>query len=198
MGKYSHVIGSLPKSLGTEPEEQAKVNAIKAVILGPVDSEEEEMSSEVIEELVLEIAAMQKLLNDALIRPVGANRTAARYAQLFKDVRILRDACKEQDKATSIIKTAYEQLLADHYEIEGITSLKLAEGGSVRVQEEPHGTVIDKDANRKWAIEQGLENLLTLPWQTVNALAKEALLRGDPGPDGVELSSRTKIVFTKA
>jgi hypothetical protein len=75
--------------------------------------------------------------------------------------------------------------------------MKLDDGASVRVQYEPHATVVDREANRKWAIANGLENLLSLPWQTVNALTKESLLKGEPEPDGISVTSYPKIVYTK-
>jgi hypothetical protein len=92
---------------------------------------------------------------------------------------------------------AYGQLIVDQYENEAVTSLKLEDGGTVRVQVEPHAKVVDRNANREWAMKNNLENLLALPWQTVNALAKEALLQGEDPPDGVEISARPKIVYTK-
>jgi hypothetical protein len=196
--KYAHIIDKLPKSFGLEPDEQAKVNALKKEILEKApDPDKPEMTNEVLEELIMEVESMQEVINDALIRGVGGKRTAARMAELYKGVRIVKNAYDRQEKILNKIKEAYHQLLTDQYEVEGIRSLGLEDGGSVRVQYEPHAKVVDKRANRLWAIENNLENSLTLPWQTVNALTKDALVKGEEPPDGVEAESRPKVVYTK-
>lgn len=194
--KYADIVKTLPRSYGTDPDFQEKVNAVKRKILEPTT--EEGMSTEAIEDLILEITAMQSVVNDALIRGVGGAPIASSVAKVFVGVRKMKNAYNEQEKITNILVEAYEQILINQYEIEETTSLKLDDGAAVRIQYEPHGAVTDKEANRLWAIENGMENSLSLPWQTVNALTKEALLRGEEPPAGVECTTRTKVVYTKA
>jgi hypothetical protein len=110
----------------------------------------------------------------------------------------------EKDKAESFVSEinlrleAVSQLMADQFEIEGVSSLKTESGQSVAVQLEPYARVVDKEANRLWAIKNGLERMMSLPWQTINSQAKEMLLDGMPPPDGVEVFAKTKIVLRKA
>jgi hypothetical protein len=201
-GKYAGIIDKLPRSFNTDPDYQEKVNAIKQQILQPApDSstpeDRKELSSDAIEEFVLEITAMQQVLNDNMIRSLGGALHASKLARIFRDLRVIKKMFDEQEKVLNILLDAYGQLLVDQYEVEGTSSLKLDDGASVRVQYEPHATVVDREANRKWAIANGLENLLSLPWQTVNALTKESLLKGEPEPDGVSATSYPKVVYTK-
>jgi len=197
--KYAEVIKSLTTSFGLEPEYQEKVNAVKRKILEPIPDgvEQEEFPSSAVEDFVGDITAMLQVLNDKMIRAVAGDRKAVQLARVFRDLRTIKSALEQQEKVTNVLLDAYGQLLVDQYEVEGTTSITLTDGGKVRTQYEPHAKVVDKDANRKWAIANGLENSLTLPWQTVNALTKEALLNGDDAPDGVEAISRPKIVYTK-
>lgn len=194
--KYAGIIDKLPRDFGQEPDFQEKVDAIKKQILeAPAGNM---LDSDVLEDLVMEVTALQSVINDMLIKGVAGHRNAPNIARLYTDVRKLKNAFSSQEKTTNVLVEAYEQLLVEQYEVEGLSSLKLEDGASVRVQYEPHGKVIDKEANRKWAQENGLENLLCLPWQTVNALTKEALLAGEKEPAGVEATSRPKAVYTKA
>jgi phage host-nuclease inhibitor protein Gam len=65
------------------------------------------------------------------------------------------------------------------------------------VQYEPQAKVVDRDKFLEWCKREGLERQLMLPWQTTNKLTKDALLAGQPEPDGVTAESRVKFVFAK-
>lgn len=201
-GKYADIVDKLPREWGTEPDYQDKVNAVKRQILEPpsdmtTEVDRGELTSDTLEDLILEVTSLQKVINDAMIKSIGGKLHASRIAQVYKDLRMMKDAYNEQEKTTNILIEAYGQVLIDQYEAEGVRSVELDSGGSVRFQLEPHGSVIDKDANREWAKANGLENSLVLHWQTVNALTKEALLAGDDVPAGVKATTRAKIVYSK-
>ncbi|MCG3775748.1 MAG: hypothetical protein JW395_2592 [Nitrospira sp.] len=196
-GKYAGIVENLPRDFGTDPGFQEKVDAIKKQILEHGESYGKELSDDVIDDLVMDITAMCAVLNDALILAIGGEIRGSKLAQIFANVRKIKSQFEAQEKVTNVLIEAYKQILVDQYEVEGVRSLGLASGGTVRIDSEPHGSVVDRDANRKWAIENGLENLLSLPWQTVNALTKKALLAGEEPPDGVEATNRPKIVYTK-
>lgn len=75
-------------------------------------------------------------------------------------------------------------------------TMVLASGDRLRIDIEPYAQVVDKDANRLWAVKEGLERLLSLPWATINKLAKERLLAGQPEPPGVKTFKKRTVVFT--
>jgi len=196
-GKYAGIIDTLPRSFGESPDYQAKINAVKLAILQQENQHGLELTSEGSEEYTLQITAMLDVLNDHLIKAVNGDRYATKLAAAYADVRKVKNALETQEKKTNLILAAYEQLVVDQFEAEGTSTIKFDSGGNVRVDTAPHAVVKDKEANRKWAMSNGLENSLSLPWQTVNALTKEALLRGEVLPDGVEAEARPKVVFTK-
>jgi len=196
-GKYASIIDKLPRSLGTEPDYQEKVNAVKRQIAEAPAAETQDSVSEVVEEMLMDITAQLAVVNDFLIRGLSGRMRATSIARCYRDIRSVKNALEEQEKTTNVILEAYKQLLVSQYETEGVSSLNLGDGGTIRVQPEPHGRVVDKIANRIWAIENGYENMLALPWQTVNAIAKEAALKGEDVPAGVELERRDKVVYSK-
>jgi hypothetical protein len=122
---------------------------------------------------------------------------ASALARRYLSVRREKDLMKEQLSEVDLRLVAISQLLADQYEVEGTTSVKLEDDSSVSVQLEPHASVVDRDALRTWAIEQGLERSLALPPMTVIALTKERLLQGYDAPDGVKAHVRAKIIYRR-
>jgi hypothetical protein len=81
--------------------------------------------------------------------------------------------------------------------LEDVHSLTLADGDNVRLQAEPYVVIEVPETFRRWCIQNGLENKLTLPWQSANNLTKERLLAGEPEPDGTKAYMLTKVVFTR-
>jgi len=134
---------------------------------------------------------------DVKKREIGGPYTPGSLAILYREARKKKDQLDDQVHEVNITVAAVEQLLWDAYEASGISSIKLDDGASVSVQTEPAASVKDHDALRAWAVANGYERSLTMPWQTVNAVAKERLLAGEPSPDGVELAVRTKTVLRK-
>jgi len=77
-------------------------------------------------------------------------------------------------------------------------ALRLPDGSTVRVDQEPQARVMDKEAFRLWCIANGYERQLQLWPSTMNSVTKERLLAGDAQPDGVEVNVYKKVVYTAA
>lgn len=107
------------------------------------------------------------------------------------------DAIELQLKEARKILMALTESITERYEDTGVTSMQLASGAMIRVQVEPYAQVKDKEALLHWVRETGLENLLTLPWQTLNSMTKERLLSGEGEPPGVEAYMIDKLVLVK-
>lgn len=195
-GKYAEVIGSLPREFGVEPERRDKVNALKGQILS-TEPGEHQLTDEALEDLILDVQAWLQVINDNLIRGVANRATAINIAKTFKMVRVLKEVMSKQESITNTIVDAYTEILVNQYEVEGVRSVDLEDGGKIRWEEQPHAKVIDKDANRKWAVQNGMESALSIHWNVLNAIAKDLLLKGEEPPDGVEMTARPKVVYTK-
>jgi hypothetical protein len=141
-----------------------------------------------------------KHLEDAaemMTHACGGRMWASEFAKAYAELRHIKEGMEQREYAVNLLLETFGQLLADQYEAEGITNLKIEGLGAVRVQVEPHANVSDREAYRLWCIEQGLERQMSLAWQTTNALLKDRLLKGESAPPGVTAESKNKIVFTK-
>lgn len=166
-GKYSEVVSRLPR-LEEEPNYQDKVNLKKA-----------------------------ELLEAHADEPTTALTSGASLARKYQQFRALKEDIETELADLQIALTAIEQMLTERYEIEGVTNMKLDDGSSVGVQFEPYAQVIDRAASKQWAVANGYEDRLMLPWQLMNAITKEHLLNGEPEPDGVKAHTRAKIVLRR-
>lgn len=138
-------------------------------------------------------AVKQAIVKEA--KDAGSAVHAIGLSQDYERLRAEIDALEQQLSDSNLQLEAVSQLLVDHFEIEGVQSLRLEDGKSVGVQYEPYAQVKDREAFRLWCISMGLEKSMMLPWQTTNALTKERLLAGESEPDGVTAHAKTKIVL---
>lgn len=182
MGKYSKIIATLQKLTGEEPEFQAKVNAVKSVIL-----EETPRHASAFAELYAKTRT-----GDPHALPLSNDERDDLITRLGKEgIEDLLSSC-------NVRLCAVEQLLSDQYEVEGVTSLKLDNIGSVGVQLEPYAQVQDKIAYQEWCLKEGLLPLMTVPWATTNSMTKDRLLAGENPPPGVGAFVKTKFVLRKS
>jgi len=124
-------------------------------------------------------------------------REPAALARGWKAIRAEEDRNELEAKAMRLKRRAYEFLMEKVFEDHGLQTLALTEGGSVAHQPEPKAVVYNKDEYRTWCVEQGLAPLMTMPWQTTNRDAKEALLNDRPLPPGVKVFNVPKFVLRK-
>lgn len=134
------------------------------------------------------------------------DKSGIALAQAYADLRVLKDKICDELSEVQLLIDAHEQMLAESQEAQsagwgdygvGENTVKLVTGETVRVQPEPVGQVMDKEAFRLWCIKNGYERQLQLWPSTMNAIVKERVLVGLPEPDGCECFSRNKIVFSK-
>ena len=139
MGKYSEVIGDLPRFKLENPAYQDKVNAKK---------------KEIVEEM-------------------GVAFGVSAIVQAYARARTEKDEHEAREKEINLELEALSQLVVDRYEIEGLSSMKLDTGETVRVQYEPYAVVKDKDEARKWAIANGFERSLQMPMVARNSATSQ-------------------------
>lgn len=129
---------------------------------------------------------------------------AIKLAELYTEHRREKDRLDDEVKALNLKIEAVTQMLvrsqSDGEEAWGQygvkdNAIRLPNGDTVRVKSEPYGQVKDKEAFRLWCIANGYERQLQLWPATMNALAKERRLSGEPDPDGVEVFRKDSLVF---
>lgn len=202
--KYAKVLPHLPKYVNPDKTHDDRVKQVRSEILKPRQEDEAprplDNTIEASEALGLEITNALANLNHIMVRALAAAGTrpkAADVAKVWAAMRDVKDTLADNMSLTELTLEAYSGLLVDCYEGEGVDSLRLADGTTVRTQPEPYAIVIDRDRFRKWCMENGLEDSLQLMWQTTNAITKERLLNGDTMPDGVDCTVKTKLVLTR-
>lgn len=123
--------------------------------------------------------------------------TPALLARLYQEHRVQMERTEAIVSAENVRKEALEQLIRDVFMQEGMRSVALAGGGTVRTQPEPYAKVVDHARFQAWCLREGLGPKLQLPWQTTNTLTKDLLLKGEAEPDGVQAFIRTGCVWMK-
>lgn len=190
MGKYDHVIKQLPPLpwRGNSEDYQHRVELAKADMMSAPGT------TGVFQLLSgsLKLLATDASNNSVVASDIGG---AAWLAETYKRLRRLRDDLETIRSSLDLRIEATSQMVVDHYEAENIEMLRLASGGSVTVYPEPYTGVEDRDKLREWAVANGYETQLTLPWQTVNSLAKERLLASEEPPPGVKVFLKNKVVL---
>ena len=139
------------------------------------------------------VDAKKKEIADEL----GEALTSPSMALLYRNLRQEKEELERTLYDINIDLNAITQMLVDRYEIDGITGTTLDTGERVDIRYEPYAVVEDKEKIWNWCRENGYEREMQLSWNTLNAIMKERLLKGEPEPDGVRAYTRVKPVFYK-
>ncbi len=123
--------------------------------------------------------------------------SSAELANTYGSMRSEKDRIDDLDKNINMRIAAVEEAMWDKFENEGITSLKLTNGRTVRIDVAPVSKVIDKEALMHWVRDNGLQGLLSLHAGTLNSLTNERLLAKELPPSGVEVKARSRTVYSK-
>lgn len=124
-------------------------------------------------------------------------RSPGALARAYEEAKAAKASAEEAVKAVNVRIRALEDLLYNAYEEAGITSLKLESGRTVSVNPEPYVTVLDRDAVREWAKENGHERDLNFNANTLSAIVKSRALNRESLPPGVELKVWSRVGITK-
>lgn len=194
--KYAAVCKNLPK-MGLDPKRQDVVQAVKDEIMTPPSHDEQQFTAEDCEEAVVNAIAEAKALVVQALQAAKRSAAGFKHATAFTRgyvlARDLSDVVEGWSSDVNLLIEAFQQLMVDQMEDEGVEQVTLEGGRSVSTSWEPQIKVLDPDAFRRWCVANGLERQLALPWATANMLLKERLLNGEPEPDGTMAESRTKV-----
>lgn len=189
-GKYAHVVNTLPKFPGDDPERRELIERVKAEILAPPNEDDPSVD---IRPTIDNIERYIKIVMQAEKRAAAGKPYASEFARVYAELRMIRDRIGSWDSSVGLLIEAYQELMTEQLEVEGTTSLTLASGQTVSTFLEPYSQVFDKEVYRLWCIEEGLDRQMSLPWPTTNSLTKARLLAGEPEPPGVKLFVKTQV-----
>jgi hypothetical protein len=118
---------------------------------------------------------------------------APELARIYSLERRRKKDFEEQIADLDVGLEAISQLLVDQMEAGGLMKFSLASGECCFQQTEPYSSMQDQQALMTWIKKQRLQSLLTLQWQTMNALNKERLVAGKPPLPGTAVFLKTSI-----
>lgn len=224
--KYAHVTKGLKKFEGEAPDRLAIINAVRDEIRAtPIDGEQDYNISAQLLTKAAALGAHVTFLIGLMKKCPG--QSSAAFGRAYGDARLVLDEIKGWTGSAQLVVDAYERMMTDQMEAEGITSMRLASGSSISTYSEPNGSVVDKEAFRQWCITtcrvcgrkrhehpdlpewddplspmrnhpvETLEGQLQLWPSVMNAIAKERTLQGEAPPDGVEVTAKTVVRFNK-
>lgn len=149
--KYAHVVGDLKKYDGTDPDRKVLLQSVKDVILTVPDPE-------MLITGTYALAAMKaigvnvEVVMTYLKQATRGQRQSSSLAHGYSDVRLFKEEVATWLSSVQLLVDAYEQLMLDQMEAEGLSSLKMESGASVSTFVEPYGEVVDKEAFRRWCV----------------------------------------------
>lgn len=208
-GKYDGVIDGLQRQAPTDPPYQDRVNKVKEEFdkLDPVD-----LAKQYIElrkgSGISAFQIVQRLLESQREAEGTADAFELRWTPEREALLLVEclgeDGIAALEKLCNLRKEACVQLLVASQERGdeawgkyGVkdNAMRLEGGETIRVQSEPYGQVKDKEAFRLWCIDNGYEKSLQLWPATMNAIAKERCVNGEPNPDGVEVFRKDIVKY---
>lgn len=189
--KYGHITPSLPK-LRPDSAYQDRVEATKAAILAPPKADD--LSTMDIPRVLSVVDQQMRVMHEGVLRSCAGQRHASALATAYAEVRNLKERLKEWESNTNLLLEAYQQLMIEQMEAEGVTGLRIDGVGNVSTWQEPYSRVADQAAFRDWFLaDPDLKQKATLMWQTIDSLTKQRLLNGEEPPPGVEVYAMHKV-----
>lgn len=127
-----------------------------------------------------------------------AGLSRSEIALIQKDLREEKDRLKAREKEVNILYEACQSTLVERLEAQGERSFTLTGGELFYLKDEPYTKVVDVNANNQWYVDNGMDEMRTVIWQTQNAIVKERLQNGLPIPEGTEVFLKTTVVMRKS
>jgi hypothetical protein len=193
--KYAHVTKDLPRLPTVEPERRDIVVAVQKEILDPTTDGHL---------TPLQAANIRYTLQKGIRELLQHEKTAcagkpyaAEFARVYTELRILKDDVTDWLSSIQLLLDAYQELMCNQFEAEGISSLRMADGGSVSTFSEPFAQVRDREAFRQWCLANGFQLEMHLHPSKAQAILKELLLAGETEPPGIEVFAKTMIRLNK-
>lgn len=201
-GKWAAIVArlGLPKLEELDPIRAAAIEAVQNEILAERPDPEPESEAPAIpgSDTRARLDEISKKFDELLAvrKRAARGHWASEFGRGWAEMRLVRDRIKELDSAANLVLEAYQRLMLDQMEAEGVESQRLPAVGLISTHQEPHAQVKDKDAFLEYCLKDpDLKKKLALPWQTANELTKRLLEAGEQPPPGVSVWAQTKVAL---
>jgi hypothetical protein len=119
------------------------------------------------------------------------------FMDFLEKNKLRKDELKAELKELEINIEASQRILVDRFENDGTQSIRSSSGTLFYLKDDPYSSVEDSNALKKWFKDNGMEEMFTVPWQSLNALVKDRLKSGKPEPNGVKVYIKTSVETRK-
>lgn len=191
MGKWSNLKDKFTKFV-EEPEHQQKVDLEKAVITGrgfaPTAWEDHvEVLQAVLDSLIDQEGQSLDLVN----QPARAD-----WFKALVVARKIKDLNEAIEKVVNLRLAALDQVLVDN--LEGEDESKVVNSlGTFSLKDVPYPKVNDKASFIQWVWDTDQVEILSVNYQTMAAIVKAKIEKGEELPAGVEVYIKTSVLWTK-
>lgn len=128
----------------------------------------------------------------------GVGISIRTLGMVYASARIEKKRLEAEVKAQNLIIASMEQELIDMMESQDFTSVKIDGGMGISIKDDIYCTVKDRQGFLGWIGENDMEDLLSVNYQTMSAMAKGRLISGEPLPTGIETYFKQGITLRGA
>lgn len=116
---------------------------------------------------------------------------AVELARSFAMARKEKQTLEAEIKSQNVELEALSQLLVENLEGAEIQKIQLATGETCYLQDEPYASIEDRSQVMAWMKKHKLTAMLTVQWQSYNAMVKDMLVQGKAVPPGTKVYMKT-------
>lgn len=191
MGKWSNLKDKFAKFV-QEPEYQQKVSVEKAVLTARGFTPQAWADNIEVLRAVLDSMVDN---TDQSLDPVTVPDRAAWFKAMVVAKQI-KDLAEDIEKVVNLRLEALDQILVDN--LEGEDESKIVNSlGTFSLVDSPYPKVADKPAFLGWVRETDQEEILSVNYQTMAAIVKAKIEKGEELPAGVEVFIKTTVRWTR-
>lgn len=199
--KYADLVKHLPRYENVDPTRKDALDELKIQIKAPPNGDKSDSATlspgdrvTYAEGKLNEGMRALELLLEVARRSAAGPPHAVDYAHAYAFCRKVVAELDALGSQFGLLVEAYQHLMVNQFEVEGVTALRLDTGQPISTWEEPYSKVEDPAKFLEWVkADPDLSRKLSLQWGITNALTKARLLAGESEPPGVTCYALTKV-----
>lgn len=117
--------------------------------------------------------------------------STAEMARAFGMFRKEKQQYEDGIKKLNVTLEALSQLLVEQMEADTVQKIQLDTGETCYIQSDPYSNIENRDELIAWLKKHKLASMLTVQWQTMNAVNKERLVNGEAPLPGTKVFLKT-------